>query len=251
MKNEFHLAVINYPLEYSNLIQEFNNLHDPSLEGLLIIQKILQDYNPAHYTIWKKRWEFITALDYDIEVELQWINEMLFDNPKTYQIWSYRQKLISLRDDPGNELLALNEILIDDSKNYHAWSYRQWLVKKFNLVDGELEYTTDLITKDPYNNSAWNHRYFLQSLITVNLSQELEYVKHIIHSYPDNESSWNYYKAIASSSNDYEFVKSFPDNKFAIYTLLLWTKDSALLEKISQADEKRSNFWLNFYNGKT
>lgn len=250
MNDEFQLAVINYPPEYSELIKKFNALHDPSTDGLETMQNILENYNPAHYTIWKKRWEFITFLNYDLSIELEWINSLLFDNPKTYQIWNYRQKLISLINHPGNELFVLNEILLDDSKNYHAWSYRQWLIKKFKLADGELEYTKDLIGQDVYNNSAWNHRYFLLSLLKIDLSQELEYVKLMISQYPDNESPWNYYRAVVSdpSSSDYEFVKSFPSNKFAVYTLFLWTRDSTLLEKLSELDHKRSNFWTNFYN---
>ena len=134
---EFKLAEITYPQEYSRLIAEFNSLTDASLNGLKVMQDILQDYNPAHYTVWKRRWEFIISLNYNLQAELEWITSLLFENPKTYQIWNYRQKIINLTLDPTDELLIVAEILKDDSKNYHAWAYRQWIIKKFELTKSQ------------------------------------------------------------------------------------------------------------------
>jgi protein farnesyltransferase/geranylgeranyltransferase type-1 subunit alpha len=248
---DFQIAVINYPPEYTDLMNRFHSLHEPSLQGLEVMAKILEDYNPAHYTVWKRRWEFLRALEYDIDAEIEWINAMLLENPKTYQIWNYRQQLISFKNDPSNELQLLNEILADDPKNYHAWSYRQWLIKKFNMLDGELDFTASLIEQDPYNNSAWNHRHFLNSLlIPIDLKDEVAYVQNIISQYPDNESPWNYYRALlpSISSSDLEFVKTFTDNRFAVYTLFVWTKDHSYLDILSQVDPNRSSFWKELKN---
>ena len=246
---EFQIAVINYPPEYSDLIHSFNLLDEPSLNGLEIMARILEDYNPAHYTVWRRRWEFIRALEYDIDVELDWINSLLFENPKTYQIWNYRQQLVSHKNDASNEIQLLNGILSDDAKNYHAWSYRQWLIKKFKNSDGELEYTASLIRQDPYNNSAWNHRHFLYSLQTdYNIKEEVEYVQGVISQCPDNESLWNYYRAAlhSVSFSDLEFAKSFLENRFALYTLFVWTNESQYLDILGQVDSKRSSFWEEF-----
>jgi protein farnesyltransferase/geranylgeranyltransferase type-1 subunit alpha len=245
---DFQIAVINYPPEYSELIDSFNLLDEPSLKGLEIMARILEDYNPAHYTVWRRRWEFIRALEYDIDLEIDWINSLLFDNPKTYQIWNYRQQLISHKNDASNEIQLLNGILSDDAKNYHAWSYRQWLIKKFHFYDGELDYTASLIRQDPYNNSAWNHRHFLYALQTdYNNKEEVEYVQGVISQCPDNEALWNYYRALNSVSfSDLEFAKSFPENRFALYTLFVWTNDSQYLDILGQVDLKRSSFWEEF-----
>ena len=225
----FKLCTIAYPQEYIDLMQQFNSLEEASLQGLEIMQRILEEYNPAHYTIWKRRWEFIIALDYDLENELVWITELLMENPKTYQIWNYRQKIISHIGQPQDELQVISEILTDDAKNYHAWSYRQWIIKKFSLFDHELDYTALLISQDPYNNSAWNQRYFLFKMTRVNVDQELEFIKENIQKYPRNESVWNYYRGLVRDREDLdsekEFIKSFIDSPFALYTLFEWTQD--------------------------
>ncbi len=58
------------------------------------------------------------------EQELDWIEALVAENPKSYQIWHYRRCIIELLGDPSREIDFINRQLDIDSKNYHGWSYR-------------------------------------------------------------------------------------------------------------------------------
>jgi protein farnesyltransferase/geranylgeranyltransferase type-1 subunit alpha len=70
------------------------------------------------------------ALEKDVEDELHFLDDLVMDNPKCYQIWflnltrHHRQALSSIKCDPNREFDFINKQLDEDSKNYHAWAYR-------------------------------------------------------------------------------------------------------------------------------
>lgn len=39
--------------------------------------------------------------------------------------------IIQWMNDPGNELNFIAQMLREDPKNYHAWQYRQWVLSTF------------------------------------------------------------------------------------------------------------------------
>ncbi|KAI8065051.1 hypothetical protein BDF21DRAFT_478139 [Thamnidium elegans] len=119
------------------------------------------DMNPAHYTVWNYRQQVLFALNFDLEQELNYIDEIIADQAKNYQVWHHRQVIVDRLNKGDREIQFINSVLEEDSKNYHGWSYRQWVVKRFNLWNSELTYTNDLILFDVRNNSAWNYRYFI------------------------------------------------------------------------------------------
>jgi len=116
------------------------------------------------------RQRLLKALNKDLAEEMEWIQDMVIEHPKSYQIWRHRQVVveylseqflstpppvpttptsataptptIQYQDLPSNqqekiqemvevELKCLKEALENDSKNYHAWSYRQWVMTHF------------------------------------------------------------------------------------------------------------------------
>ncbi|ANZ73998.1 BA75_01666T0 [Komagataella pastoris] len=168
----------------------------------------------AHYTVWKYRFDIVVHLKKNLVKELDWCDNIAYENEKNYQIWPYRQQIIELLEketESIDDLLKLEYPLLDimieqDSKNYHVWSHRRWLVEKFNLyrTQRELEFTNDKINLDVRNNSAWNHRFLVQFGDIVSnsrydekyLRDEIILTKDKIDLCPENSSSWNYLQAV-------------------------------------------------------
>lgn len=155
------------------------------------------------------RQKLLVALNADLDEELEWTEEMIADNPKSYQLWHHRQVVIerhiaplfppgvtastltaisltpyenmsaaqrAIRDTVQGELDFIAKALIEDSKNYHAWSYRQWVLNHFGKGpwwEDELTYLDELLTVDIRNNSAWNQRFFIVSQGSKGLTDEI------------------------------------------------------------------------------
>ena len=88
---KIQLVPINYDPEYSDLMALFRPLcvaQEYSLRVLNLTSKILE-FNPSHYSVWKYRHDLLQNLD-DLELwkdELEFLNQMGAENPKSYQIW--------------------------------------------------------------------------------------------------------------------------------------------------------------------
>ena len=147
--------------------------------------------NPSHYTIWNYRYLTFKHLlghspsaedrEKHIRNELEWVNGIIEANKKNYQVWRYRQHLITLlypslaspdnlppkhtlnhQEEGKKELEWIKSILDLDFKNYHAWSYRQWVVEVFGMWEDEWQKTEEWITNvDLRNNSIWNQRFWV------------------------------------------------------------------------------------------
>lgn len=171
---------------------------------------------PAYYTVWNYRFNILQHLlkpndEPQIINEFNWLDEVTLNNPKNYQIWSYRQQLIqywthhlSTSNSWGlkRELPILDMMLDEDTKNYHVWSYRKWVVLRFDDFTHELAFINQLIDRDIYNNSAWNHRmFYLQNVQPDDsmLQEEIKYTMDKISEVPQNISSWNYLRGIYDS----------------------------------------------------
>lgn len=115
--------------------------------------------------------------------ELEFIEELVDDNPKNYQIWYHLRWLASKSDSPDRVLEICTLQLEDDAKNYHTWAVRQWVTKKWSLWEQELAYSDKLIQEDFRNNSAWNERAFVVSTKPDirSIQDEIEYDSHNIH----------------------------------------------------------------------
>lgn len=181
---------------------------------------------PAFYTMWNYRFQIIKALygknGTDLNRELDWLDEFTLNNPKNYQIWSYRQALLQLHPSPSfqRELPILQSMIDDDTKNYHVWSYRRWCVLFFRDFTHELQFASTLISRDVYNNSAWCHRMFVLknqfdgSPPPEVVSGELQYTKQQIELAPQNISVWNYLRGLYE-----EFLDSKFDNDIIEFAL--------------------------------
>lgn len=204
----FILNIVMKNFEYSNRTLELTSF--------------LINLVPAFYTIWNFRFNILKKLSNDkgndisnyLNNELNWLDSIILNNPKNYQIWPYRQSILSiLHPSPilKNELPIIDIMLKDDdSKNYHIWSYRKWCILFFNNFQFELTFLNELIDMDIYNNSAWSHRFFtIKNLInSMNsddslsiFNSEILYIKQKIEYCPQNISTWNYLTGLLNLFN--------------------------------------------------
>jgi protein farnesyltransferase/geranylgeranyltransferase type-1 subunit alpha len=168
-------------------------------------------------------------LNADLVDELEFIDIIAEDNPKNYQVYHHRQRIIEAMAKLGTadferELQFTQELILADNKNYHVWSYRfhtpsfvrligrQWLVKHFDLSASlEVAFTTKLIEEDILNNSAWSHRYYTlfgngASEETLQkgeeyVDSEVEFTQGIIKKMPSNPAPWNYLRGYPPFTN--------------------------------------------------
>ncbi|KAF8925685.1 protein prenyltransferase alpha subunit [Dissophora ornata] len=167
------LVPIAYTKEYSTTMDYFRAIcrSEEQSERALELTKIVIELSPSHYTAWHCRQKLLKALNKDLAKELEWIQWMSSENPKSYQTWHHRQVVVehiaasfffssssattgttassltttptipyqelsesqqkAARDAVQVELDCIADALAQDSKNYHAWSYRQWVLSHF------------------------------------------------------------------------------------------------------------------------
>lgn len=183
------------------------------------------DLAPAYYTAWNYRFDILMHLANGngemLNQELEWVDEVTLNNPKNYQIWSYKEAILKNHPSPSfkRELPILQLMLDDDTKNYHVWSFRKWCILFFRDFTHELDITESFLERDVYNNSAWTHRMFVLKNTGPSperILEEIEFVKGKIELVPQNISVWTYlrglYENFLNSNYDDEiiqFAKSF------------------------------------------
>lgn len=219
---------INYPDEFKELLGQLDYYKNNSvytLESLEATKNALY-FNMANYTIWGFRREILKELVNNIEYppktnetnennkendnnsvhpllqeEMAWLQEVIQDNEKNYQVWFHRQSIIDWIGSAENEIMFINEMIRNDSKNYHAWQYRQWVVRRFNFWDGELEFCEHFLNMDIRNNSVWNNRFYvLRNTTSMNVEirkKEIDYAFARILKSPSNEAAWCYANGLA------------------------------------------------------
>jgi protein farnesyltransferase/geranylgeranyltransferase type-1 subunit alpha len=81
------------------------------------------------------------ALHEDLSWELDFIDAIVEQNPKNYQIYHHRQVMVEEMSKRGTanfkrELEFTEQLLSEDQKNYHVWSYR-YLPQISTIADNE------------------------------------------------------------------------------------------------------------------
>lgn len=77
------------------------------------------------------RRDILRALNTNLYEELEYTEEIICRNPKSYQVWHHRRVIVEWLNDGSKELALTEQVLNMDAKNYHAWQHRQWAIKTF------------------------------------------------------------------------------------------------------------------------
>eukprot|EP00040_Diaphanoeca_grandis_P023529 m.128162 g.128162 ORF g.128162 m.128162 type:complete len:579 (-) comp29319_c0_seq1:198-1934(-) len=187
--------------------------------SLAMITKLLSTL-PEFGTLWNWRREGFEKLWKDMdddlvqkncEVELDFLNSCLKQNPKAYGVWQQRRWVMQRSPKPSwsNELENCNMFLKLDSRNFHCWDYRRFVVAtadKDQTIDteAELDYTMEKIGDNFSNYSAWHYRstllpkvkhvdehgYFEADV----LAEEFENVTSAFYIDPCDQSAWFYHR---------------------------------------------------------
>jgi protein farnesyltransferase/geranylgeranyltransferase type-1 subunit alpha len=224
----WYFCIISLSLD-TNLTSLFRGAQqcNEKSERVLRLTELILNLNPGHYTVWwfyaiftsvvanstlrQYRRECISFMNYDLDVELDFVDRFSETNSKNYQIWYHRRRIVEMMGSPTREFQFCNQIFAVDGKNYHAWAHRQWIVQKFSRSEAfkidlheEFKWIEHLFDHDLRNNSAWNYRWFLLHLSSSNLendaiiSSEFDYVCNKIQLLHFNESSWNYLRGLVN-----------------------------------------------------
>lgn len=211
------LCEILYTAEYAETmasLRDFLERKVYTLEALELTSKAL-GLLASHYTTWYYRFEIVKHLQLDLFSELDWCEEVALDNEKNYQIWNYRQLVVSAilslpaaaQFDPHRENPVMAVMLDLDPKNHHVWAYRKWLVQQCNRFDDaeEMRYVEAHLDRDVRNNSAWVHRFFLVfgaegAVLPAVFARERHYAEEKIHLCPQNPLAWTYLRGAHARS---------------------------------------------------
>eukprot|EP00039_Didymoeca_costata_P009728 m.129626 g.129626 ORF g.129626 m.129626 type:complete len:579 (+) comp14582_c0_seq2:264-2000(+) len=187
------------------------------VKGLSLSELVLSKA-PDFASIWNWRREglcrqFETMKDAEKQKlclqELDFLDEGLKKNPKSYSVWHQRRWVMLQAPQPPwqSELDKCTMFLKLDQRNFHCWDYRRFVVNKAPDItaEQEFEYTMNLIGDNFSNYSAWHYRSTLlpvvrpgegqvQSITQEALDEELETVASACYIDPCDQSAWIYHR---------------------------------------------------------
>ncbi|ESN96931.1 hypothetical protein HELRODRAFT_86108, partial [Helobdella robusta] len=211
---------------YKKIISDIQNM-DLNLEYLDELLKLTSEVlrmNPDYYTFWNIRKKLFQKLKAESKTEcealmikeLNFLNECLKLNPKSYSVWHHRCFITEFMDraDWPLELELTSKFLECDNRNFHCWDYRRFVFSKCTTSpESELLFSTKKISMDFSNFSSWHYRSKLISQIHPNLfvdhmdviSREYSLVENAIFTDPSDQSGWFYLKWLIDKSRSLIF----------------------------------------------
>ena len=187
------------------------------------LTSVVIDMFPTNYLAWVLRRECIDKVkEIDPHQELYWLDGLMVQNQKNYQIWHHRKLLIDKINDASHEKAMLDEIFKYEPKNFHAWTHRIWMIRRFNNVEGEFDFINNMLINDIKNNSVWNYRFFLVQFVNNNklekdiIEKEIKYAIEKIKICPINECPYCYIRGYITKFgykySDFNIVKEELEN---------------------------------------
>ncbi|KAG0257666.1 hypothetical protein DFQ27_005004 [Actinomortierella ambigua] len=204
-----------------NKVQE-SKQHDN--EALKVTTAILRR-TPDYYSCWNIRRNILLEgflKDVDKETadkiymgELEFLQENLKLNPKSYYMWNHRRWCLEHMNNPPwhKELAMVGKFLELDARNFHGWDYRRYIIRQLDQQDkgnedkilerarGEFEFTTTKISQNFSNYSAWHNRSKLLTQLVASMTEdekeavvenEFDQIKNAIYTDPEDQSAWLY-----------------------------------------------------------
>ena len=218
--DDIKILKIKYTQQGTRLMNIFRAVLQSKEISLRVYEltSLVIDCFPTNYVAWVVRRECIDKVkEIDPLQELNWLDDMMVENQKNYQIWHHRKLLIEKLNDCSHEKKVLNDIFDSEPKNFHAWSHRIWMIRRFNNTKGEFEFIDNMLKSDAKNNSVWNFRFFLVQFTNDNklnkdiIEKEIKYAIDKIKLCPINECPYCYIRGYITKFkfkySDFNFIK--------------------------------------------
>lgn len=226
IKTQTSIMDIKYTARYEEAFGYFRAMlvRDELSERSLALTADCIELQLSNFSVWYFRRRILRKLTHHLANELVFIERVIENEPKNYQVWHHRKTIVEWLRDGSHDKKLTASVLIDDNKNYHAWQHRQWVIKEFSLWEGELEFTDAQLAIDIRNNSAWNHRFFVVKETRryedpAWVEEELHQVRERIEQLSNNESSWSYLRGILNltynSLTSHEETRTFCEKLYA------------------------------------
>lgn len=149
--------------------------------------------------------EELTSVDINVQLEqeLQFIQDRLKENPKSYSCWNHRCWVTDQLGDHCDwrrEMELCDLFLQFDERNFHCWDYRRFVVPHCKHVtrEAELSRTQQLISCNFSNYSSWHYRSMLLTNARLKddkiLKEELELTQKAYFTEPNDQSAWFYHR---------------------------------------------------------
>lgn len=225
IKTQTSIMDIKYTARYEEAFSYFRAMlvRDELSERSLALTADCIELQLSNFSVWYFRRRILRKLTHHMAHELKFIERVIENEPKNYQVWHHRKTIVEWLRDGSHDKQLTASVLTIDNKNYHAWQHRQWVVKEFSLWDGELEFTDAQLEMDLRNNSAWNHRFFVVKEThrcedPVWVEEELHQVRKRIEQSPNNESPWSYLRGFLNLAHNslisHEKTRTFCDKLY-------------------------------------
>ncbi|KAF9985462.1 hypothetical protein BGZ65_010801 [Modicella reniformis] len=180
---------------------------------------------PDYYTVWNVRRTILqegflngadsATADKVYTGELEFVQENLNLNPKSYWMWNHRRWCLEHMNQPrwDKELATVSKFLELDARNFHGWDYRRYIIRQLDLQDkaasdrileraqSEFDFTSTKISQNFSNYSAWHNRSTLLGKLAEDMTDEekglaieneFDLVKNAIYTDPADQSAWLY-----------------------------------------------------------
>ena len=223
------------------------------------LTSLIISFFPTNYNAWVLRRQCLDKVkEIDALQELNWLDEMMVENQKNYQIWHHRKLLIEKINNATHEKKILNDVFEYEPKNFHAWTHRIWMIRRFNNIEGEFEFIDSMLKNDIKNNSVWNYRFFLIQYVNKNLNkdkiiEEIKYALEKIKLNPNNECPYCYIRGFITKFgykySDFSFVKETLEKivqknevSFALMFLMDYYEEEKNENKFNEMIEKLVKF---------
>ncbi|OAQ22081.1 protein prenylyltransferase [Linnemannia elongata AG-77] len=223
-REEKEAVLVREYLALKDTLKEIVESNKRDNDALKVTTALLRK-SPDYYTIWNVRRTILKEgfLDNaDDETankiytgELEFVQENLKLNPKSYWMWNHRRWCLESMSQPrwDKELAMVGKFLEMDARNFHGWDYRRYIIRQLDLKDkeekgkvldraqSEFDFTTSKIHKNFSNYSAWHNRSTLLGKLAEDMSteereaivdNEFDLVKNAIYTDPEDQSAWLY-----------------------------------------------------------
>lgn len=234
------------------------NIREKSERALNLTKKIIYE-NPSNVTAWWYRREILSAMNRDVQKELDFSTDVLKVGLKSYQAWEHRKWVISRMPNPPSDTRFVEDLLEYDARNFHAWSYIIWLSDYLKWHDQILQLTEKMIVRQKRNASAWNARTQMLKKVNADYDKECDFIFKQMTCDGGNESCCNAVRFVVGEEpslaakcieKTVDFLQKDPNDK-SVLTLQLHlyemigdlSKKTDICKRLMRMDVLRKQFW--------